>query len=295
MTPEQLTQDVAQLVSLPRAYHRISEMLDDPNYGAADIGNVITHEPALAARLLRMVNSAYYNFPSRIDNVPLAITVLGTRALRDMVLGTSVANAFARIDTELVDMADFWQHSIYCGLLSRLIGKQLNHRGSEQLFLAGLLHDLGKLVIYTQIPEQAARVLREFKDSNTALFVVEKEILGFTHAEVGEALLTNWQLPALFREVAAYHHAPDAAQQFPVETCIVHVADALTKKVEPGHKLAERDGGEHPRLHPFADAYVNLDPADIDELRLEADVQSIEVFRTLFGDTPVGRTSASST
>ncbi len=284
MTPEELVSDIGSLISLPRAYHRINEMLDDPRYGTADIGKVIAHDPALTARLLRMVNSAYYNFPSKIDTIPMAINVLGTRALRDLVLATSVASAFANISTHLVDVADFWHHSIYCGILSRLLGKRFQQERYEQLFVAGLLHDLGKLVIYLRLPDQAALILTRFARSDRPLYLLEQEELGFDHSQVGAALLRGWELPELFVEVAACHHALELSAAYRTEACLVHVANALTKKVEPGHKV-KLDFGEVPPLHAIATERLSITAELVDELRLEADVQSIEVFSTLFSGT----------
>lgn len=283
MTPDELVSDVSELVSLPRAYQRISEMLEDPRYSAADIGKVVAHEPALTAKVLRMVNSAYYGFPSQIDSIPLAITVLGARALRDLVLATSVASAFSRINTQLVDMADFWHHSIYCGITARLLSKRLKLGQSEQLFVAGLLHDLGKLVIYTKLPEQATQVLTRFAESQQPVFMLEREILGFDHADVGLALLKHWQLPEVFQQTTAYHHEPSAELTHADQVALIHVANALSKKVEPGHKLKS----EIPAMAPYAAERIALTEELVEELRLEADVQSIEVFRTLFAGTPI--------
>lgn len=286
MTPEELARDVGELVSLPRAYHRISEMLEDPRYGSSDIGKVIAHDPALTARLLRLVNSAYYHFPNKIDTIALAITVLGTRALRELVLATSVASAFARISTKLVDVADFWNHSIYCGIISRLLSRRLKRGSSEQLFVAGLLHDIGKLVIFHKLPEQASVVLTRLAESSEPMYAIEREVLGFDHAAVGAALMRQWALPEVFAETTAFHHAPERAKRFSDEAVLVHIANALTKKVEPGHKLPH-DEDELPEMSPLAVARVPLSGPLVEELRLEADVQSIEVFSTLFSGTPL--------
>lgn len=281
MTPDELIGEVVELISLPRAYHRISEMMDDPRYGAADIGKVIAHDPALTARLLKMVNSAYYHFPSKIDTVPMAITVLGTRSLRELVLATSVASAFSHVNTRLVDVADFWHHSIYCGILARLLSRRLKVGGQEQLFIAGLLHDLGKLVLYTRLPDESNDILRQSAETGQALHEVEREVLGFDHGEVGAALMRKWQLPEVFPATAAFHHRPDQADEFLPEVCLVHAANALTKKVEPGYKVRSA-AEEMPLLHPLVASHIPLGHEQVEELRLEADVMSIEVFSTLF-------------
>lgn len=285
ITPDKLAANTVDLASLPRAYHRIDEMLADTRYGPMDISRVIRHEPALTARLLRLVNSAYFGVATRIDSVSLAISVLGTRALHELVLATSVASAFTRIDTRLVDVADFWHHSVYCGIMARLLSKRLRIAGSEQVFVAGLLHDIGKLVIYHQLPEQAECVLSRFADSGAPLFEVERDVLGFTHAEVGEALLQLWALPAVFCEVAAHHHDPARSQDYQDESWIVHLADTLSSKVEPGHKIA-RGLETLPRFEPAPRPPLALTPAMVEELAIDADLQSIEVYATLFGNSP---------
>ena len=282
MTPQKIAARTAALTSLPRAYHRIGEMLDDPRYGPADIGKVIRYEPALTARLLRMVNSAYFGLATRVDSVPLAISVLGTRALHELVLATSVASAFARIDTRLVDVADFWHHSVYCGIMARLLSKRLRVGESEQIFVAGLLHDIGKLAIYHQLPEQAEKILAQAADSSMPLYEVEREVLGFTHGAVGDALLQQWGLPAVFCEVAAHHHDPARSRHYRDESWIVHVADALSAKVEPGRKVTP--GCEtFPAFEPATTPRVEFTAALAEELAIDADLQSIEVYSTLFG------------
>ncbi len=286
MTADKIAAHTASLASLPRAYHRINEMLADTRYGAADIGEVIRHEPALTARLLRLVNSAYFGLATRIDSVPLAISVIGTKALHELLLATCIASAFARIDTRLVDVADFWHHSVYCGIMARLLSKRLRIATSEQIFVAGLLHDIGKLAIYHQLPEQAEQILFRFADSNAPLYQVEREVLGFTHAAVGEALLHRWGLPAVFCEVTAYHHHPDLSQHYRDESWVVHIADALSAKVEPGHKIT-RGHTALPTFEPNTRPQIPLTESLTEELAADADTQSIEVYGMLFGSLPL--------
>lgn len=226
MTPDKIAANTASLASLPRAYHRIDEMLADARYGPADIGRVIRHEPTLTARLLRMANSAYFGVAMRIDTVPLAISVLGTKALHELVLATCVASAFTRIDTRLVDVADFWHHSVYCGIMARLLSKRLRIAESEQIFVAGLLHDIGKLAIYHQLPEQTEHVLSRFADSGAPLY-----------------------------------------------------------EVEPGHKIT-RSHDTLPSFDPATQPRLALTPTMAEELAIDADLQSIEVYATLFGNSP---------
>ena len=155
MTPEDMVSGVSELVSLPEVCVRINEMLDDPGTTSKALGEVISHDPNLTARLLRMVNSAYYGIAAEVTTVSHAVTLVGLDELRSMVLATSASRAFANIPTELVDMDMFWHHSVYCGLVARVLGEVRGMRQRERLFVIGLLHDVGRLVLYHQAPAVA--------------------------------------------------------------------------------------------------------------------------------------------
>lgn len=286
MTPEQLAQDVSSLVSLPRAYHRISEMLENPHYDNADIGKIIAHDPALTARVLRLVNSAHYALSSKVISIPQAITLLGSRALQELVLATSVTSAFSKISSKLVDMADFWHHSIYCGILARAIARHQRYPQPEQIFVAGLLHDIGKLVLYHRLPEQSETILHQFADSELPLYRVERDVLGFDHAAVGAALLSAWRLPDIYRVTTEFHHTPNRTRTYVDEVALIHLANALTKKIEPGHKISKDDPVQL-AIDPTVAEKIKLEDEHLEQLHLDADVQSIEVFSTLFSGTPM--------
>lgn len=282
MTPDALAREVTRLAALPAVYYRVSQMLDDPAVTTPQVGRVVAQDPSLTARLLSVVNTAYYGFPSRITSIPMAITILGGRGLRDLLLTVSVASALRDLDTPVVDIEAFWQHSIRCGLMARGLAGQAGHRDEESLFIAGLLHDLGKLVIYSQLPAESREILQHCAEGARPLYRLERERLGFDHCQVGEALLRYWRVPDLYREAAAFHHAPDNAAQHPLEVSIVHIADALTEKVEPGHNLPRQVDSGLPRLHPFARAHVMIDATLAQQLELEAELQAIEMHELLF-------------
>ena len=123
-TPENIIQGVVGLISLPDVCIRVKEMVDDPNYSASDIGKIVSSDAALTARLLRIVNSAFYGFPARIETVSRAITIVGNRELRDLVFAATVAGIFEKVSSDLIDIESFWRHSVYCGIVSRIIAKR---------------------------------------------------------------------------------------------------------------------------------------------------------------------------
>lgn len=238
---EEFTQDIDNLVSLPGVGVRVNEMVNDPSCVAAEIGKVISQDPALAARLLRMANSPAYGLSTQVNTVARAISIIGTNRIRDLVLATSTISAFEGIPNELVSMDDFWSHSLYCGAAARLLAEQRGMKHAETVFLAGLLHDIGQLVIFRKQPQAAKQALLlsiEGQDE-LALHKAEQEIFGFDHAQVGAALLRHWHFPDLLVECVEHHHAPEQARHYPMETALVHIANSIATLAEIDSVLEE--------------------------------------------------------
>ena len=234
ITPEQLVKGVVGLVSLPEVCIRISEMVENPRYSASHIGNVIAKDAALTARLLRIVNSAFYRFPSKIETVSRAITIVGNKELKDLVLAATIAGVFERISSDLVDLDTFWRHGIYCGILSRLIAENCNVLHSERLFAAGLMHDIGKLVICYKLPKIARQASALSVESNIPLYSAEQQILGFNHTQVGAELMNSWDFPLSHKMVALHHHSPLEVDNHAVEVSIVYLANIISHMAENG-------------------------------------------------------------
>ena len=175
MSPEQIVRGVEQLCSLPDVVVRANELIDSPNAGAAEIGEVIGHDPGLSAQLLKLVNSAFYSFPATIDSVPRAISVIGTQELRSLILSASATQVFNRIAPDVIDMDDFWHRSVYVGLMAGKLARHLGVGKGETPFLIGLLHDIGKIVLFSQLPEEMGAVLAEAQQSSRPLYEVERE------------------------------------------------------------------------------------------------------------------------
>jgi putative nucleotidyltransferase with HDIG domain len=221
--------------TLPLVYTRLLEVMNDPYSSAADVGAVIGDDPGLTARLLRLVNSAFYGYPSRIDSVKQGLSVVGTQQLHDLALATSVIGMFQDVPEDLVGMMTFWHHSLACGVCARVIATERREPNVERLFVAGLLHDIGRLMIYTKNPDGARAALEHARLNDELLHVAETKVMGYEHAKVGEALLQAWKLPASLREPVAYHHRPTLANTYPTETAIVHVADIMAHAMLLGH------------------------------------------------------------
>ena len=234
MTPETLVADVRGLISLPAIAVQINGMVDDPRFSANDIGEVISRDPALTARLLRIANSPFFGLSTKVATVNRAVALIGSKQLRDLVVATSAIGSFKGIPNQLVSMDDFWYHSLYCALAARTLGQRRRLPHADSLFVAGLLHDIGQLVIFHRLPEQAREALQLSVEDPHAVDMhqAEQEILGFDHAQVGGLLLHHWRLPALLVECVACHHTPTAARQFPTEVAIVHIANVIATLAE---------------------------------------------------------------
>ncbi|MBD9361417.1 HDOD domain-containing protein [Methylomonas fluvii] len=224
---KQLIAGSTELFSLPDIYFQLSEMIRDSRYSLADIGKVIAKDPALSARLLRVVNSPFYGFQAKIDTISRAVTVIGIDDLSNLVLATTVVDRFGKIPDELIDMTSFWMRSIHCAVIARMLAKASAVLHTERLFLAGLLHDIGSLLLSQKMPEQYLRVLLAADHNRLLLAGFEQELIGFTHAEVGGELLKTWGLPESLYETIGCYLSPADAQIHKLDAHLLHMAARL--------------------------------------------------------------------
>lgn len=227
-TAESLVHGAVKLYSLPDIYFQLKEKIEDPSHSARDLGKVIAKDPALSARLLKVVNSAFFGFPARIDNIPRAITVVGVDDLHSLALATSVVDTFTDIPGDLVDMTDFWLRSVSCAVIARLLAKKAALLHHESLFVAGMLHDLGTFILYDRLPEQSRQILQSANNDRRLASALEREMLGFTAADVSGALLKSWGLPELLSEPVACQLHPEQAETYHLEAQLLHLAAWLS-------------------------------------------------------------------
>jgi putative nucleotidyltransferase with HDIG domain len=252
VSAETVAHHAKTLVSLPTIYFETERAINHPSSSSKDIANALRTDQGLSARLLRIANSAFYGFPRRVESVDEAIRIIGTRQLHDLVLATVVLTQFRGVDPGLVTMRSFWQHSFACGLAARSLATLRRESNAERFFVAGLLHDIGSLVLYQEFPERAAAALELHHREHTALDEVERVVIGCDHAQVGATLMTLWRLPECYREVTANHHHPASTRSPFVGTAIVHIADLLAVALGVG------SNGEGTLPHFCADAWETM-------------------------------------
>jgi len=277
-----LVHGVDGLVTLPDVFVRINQLIESQTSTIDDIAKAVNLDPSFTVRLLRVANSSFYGFSSSIDTVAKAVSVIGTNQIRNLALSTSVASTFAGLPNTLVSMENFWRHSLFCGLAARKLGKLAGKCDTEAVFTAGLLHDIGELLIFNRLPEQAKEALLLVLDSADVLAVhqAERQTIGFDHAQVGGELARHWKLPPMLEECIAYHHDIQAAKRYPRETAIVHIANIFALMAE----IDTSDPADVAPVDSEAWAVIGLSQAEaIDAVVNETRLEFSEAEKIFFG------------
>jgi HD-like signal output (HDOD) protein len=281
-TLDRLISETEEVYSLPVIYERLTEVINHPRSSIEDITQVISKDQGLTARLLKLANSPLFGYFANIDSIGKAATIIGTQQLQSMALAVSVMEVFAGVPETLVNMKCFWQHSIACGITARALAIYRREANVERVFASGILHDVGRLVICTSMPEVFAKLLALSRDDNTLLVKIEEDLLGYTHATVGGKLLESWNIPAGITEPVACHHAPDEARKFPLEAAFVHVADIICKSLGFG------SNGEYfvPPLEPSSWKRLDIPAASLPEIVRQVEPKLEETISILGWRTP---------
>lgn len=279
LTVEHLIRDVSTIHSLPLFYSRLDEAINHPRSSITDIARIISEDQGLTARVLKLANSPLFGYFSKIDTITQAVTIIGVLQVRDLALALSVMDVFKGIPEDLVNMEQFWQHSITTGLTARLLATGLREANLERFFVAGILHDVGRLVMFSRIPDLSRELLEECRETGGLLHTAERRRFGFDHATVGGSLLRRWKIPPRIAEPVECHHSCRLATQYPRETSILHFADIIAHALEIG------TSGERfvPRLEPEVWHGLNVSPYLLSPLVRQIDTTFADISRTLFG------------
>ena len=207
------------------------------------------------------------------------MTVVGLRELRGLVIAASAVETFSNVPDEILNKVRFWRHSLYCGVIARLLAEQCHVLHSERLFVAGLLHDIGKLIIAQRLPTETRMIALETDAGHRSEFEVEQDFLGFNHAEVGGELMKAWSMPETLFESVAYHHNPQQAETGIMETCLIHIANILTDEAEQGLDMKE----DRPlqEVDPFAWEITGLNESVKEHVFREAGPLFTEALETI--------------
>ena len=257
---------IKDLPTLPMVANNVIKLTQNPDSTAFEIAEAISQDQSLSTRVLKTANSAYYGFPSKITTINYAIVVLGFNNIKNIVLSATIMAQFSKSDENpLFDRREFWKHSLLCGIISKKISEHMGIKNSEEIFVCGLLHDFGKLILDSFFQDEFALALQMSKEKNISIMKAENEILGFNHSGVGALLLKRWSLPPSLVKAVEFHHSPDESLTAFRTASIVHVADYLCRKIGIGNS------GDNvlPQLNKKAFKLTNLTPGKIKQMSLE--------------------------
>jgi putative nucleotidyltransferase with HDIG domain len=226
----QIVRHEVGLASFPDIYFKIREVLDNPKSSAQDIAEVVNTDVGFSAKLLKLVNSPFFGFTSTVDSVSRAVSLVGAQEISTLALGISTINYFKNIPPELMDMRTFWRHSLRCAVFAKLIASKLK-LPSERHFTAGLLHDVGRLIIFKNMAYASVEALLLARSDMVPLVEAENTVLDFNHAEVGGVLLAEWGFPNALKDLISHHHAPEEAASRQ-EAAIIQLADIMANVAE---------------------------------------------------------------
>ncbi|HOO57560.1 MAG TPA: HDOD domain-containing protein [bacterium] len=216
--------------TLPSVIQKIIEIVDSPHTSASDLNKAISLDQALSAKVLKLVNSAFYGFPKKIETLTQAIVILGFNTVRSLALSISMIDFFTRRrGKKRLDYNEYWRHSIATSIMARAIAKKVFPQMAEEAFVSGLLHDIGILILDQFIPDEFQKAYEKMKTDRIHLYDAEKQELGITHCDVGRMLAIKWNLPDPLLYTINYHHHPDPTKDYFPIVSTVHAANIGVK------------------------------------------------------------------
>jgi len=230
-------ENISSLPTLPTVLDRITRLLHNPQTSAEQIGKAITADQALASKVLRLVNSAFYGFPGKIATITHAVVILGFSTIKNIVLTTSIFDAFKSKKNRFsgFDLEQFWYHSIACGAAAQTIAKQIGFEERETCFIAGLIHDIGKVILCQYMPDHFEKIITEVRAKDILFYESERQLFDITHQEVGGILAERWNLPIDLQYAVQRHHTPSTASDHFMVSAVTHCADVLARALDIGN------------------------------------------------------------
>jgi len=223
-----MLENIKELPTLPTVVAQVMMTMNEPTSSARDLERLIANDQSIAARLLKLANSAFYGLPGKVTSLGRAITLLGFNTVRSLVLTIGVIDKFSGSSGgRYFDRGEFWEHSLSVATASKLLCAKDPSINPDEAHIAGLLHDVGKVVLDSVMAEKFQKAMELVKTKGVDPLTAEDKIVGITHDEVGALVAEKWRFPDFLREVIAYHHNPSDAPDFPEITQLVAFSDNI--------------------------------------------------------------------
>ncbi|MDX9701408.1 MAG: HDOD domain-containing protein [Candidatus Auribacterota bacterium] len=225
-----LVAKISSLPTLPHVVTKLEKMLENPNVSAEEVNRVISSDQVLTAKILKLVNSAFYGFPGQISTVTHAVVILGFSTVQTIALSTSVFDLFEmESKAGRFDRRRFWEHSIATAVISKLIAQKYLPADPEKAFVAGLIHDIGKVILDQFLHVYLQCIMEEVYKDDILFVDAERRVMECGHDDMGAWLAEKWSLPIALREAIACHHQPAKAKEGKILASIVHLADIFAR------------------------------------------------------------------
>ncbi|MBI2839500.1 MAG: HDOD domain-containing protein [Acidobacteria bacterium] len=226
------------LPTLPVIILKVLELMNRSDPSIQDLSNLISADQVLASKIIKVVNSPLYAVRTEIRNLQQAMAYLGFEAVKNLVLTCSLISHFAGKGAAF-NMKTFWAHSFGCGIVSKLIAGKLGFESAESLYLAGLVHDLGEVVISTAYTVEFPAILKLLQTDGCSFYTAEEKVLGYTHCDVGGWLAVKWRFPESLTQAIRYHHTPSMAKSAKEVVAVVNLADLFCRLRSLGYEFFE--------------------------------------------------------
>ncbi|MCB1774485.1 MAG: HDOD domain-containing protein [Gammaproteobacteria bacterium] len=267
---DELLYDSLESLSLPDVYIRLREVMESDDSSMADAAEVLSLDPALAARILRMANSAFYGFRSQVDTVTRAANILGMQKIHDLALAASVSAAVEGLSNELMDIDTFWYRSVHCGFLAESIAEGAGMRRVESMFVRGLLHDIGHLVLFSRYPEECRQALAHSDEGLEARLYEEQQLIGIDALQFAAELARVWQLPKSFVDTYTHLMRPeDVAGPQAREIAMLNIAVQFSSGMDSDLLVEEIVQRIRPPVWRIAELPPDVGSAALDASTLE--------------------------
>lgn len=271
------TDRIDELPMLSNTFNEMSRVADDPRSTSREISNIVERDQVITTKVLKLINSAFYGMPRRITKLEQAITLLGTSAVKNLILAGSVFQAFGNS----TDLRGLWMHAFAVATGAKIIGQKINFREIEELFICGLIHDIGKLVEYIFSPEAVKAAKEKCLSEKLFFWQAEEELFETGHERIGQKLLMRWKLPNKYCKVVAFHHKPHPKRDYALETAAVYAADALARSLNLGDSW---DNNLVPEINDVVAGILDFDVMADEEIKKTVTEQTEEVLQIFMND-----------
>lgn len=231
---KQIISNIRNLPTPPIVFHQIQKVINDPNVSAGQIASILSEDPGMSVKVLKLTNSAFYGLAREVESVKQAIVIVGLEAIKNLVLSASVLDMFKGEDFDQEFQERFWRHSLAVGFCGRIVARKAKARGlvdPDAAFSSGLLHDIGKMILCCFLKEEYQKFVDARSADRESLDChVEMQTLGYDHSQIGAILAEQWKLPRRLSEAIAFHHKPQECSGDDLIAYVVHISNYVSKK-----------------------------------------------------------------